>query len=448
MGVGFGGVVGERRRGRVLCRVARRRRGGPPAARYSTLLGHRGRPVGQVDASRAPLTWTRTGLRGRAAVPRRGGRPASPAIRGARSGAALVIMCVWVHGPMVSATRHAALAQTAVLRRASARGTGPASRRAAAPGSRVRSSAAVQLQRCPERVVVLGMLEPGLAPRRAGAEQRPAGLADAAAAAALGPPARRDRAWRRWRRSRRGSSWWATMSLQPRKSLSPNEPVPQRGPLKSCGPTVMTAAFISGGGSVQQRPLGEAEVGQPDGGERAGEPRLVAQPGGGVGAVGDLVDERVERRRRSRTCRARSAGSRGSRAAAYTAAYSAENGKLRPYGQRTSSVPAGFDVSGNVVVGDQFDTVAHRDPHAAVHAGRRAWAAAPAAPCSVRGVPGPESRGRIRWWSGPRAKSPSQATQWAVGRRRRWSRPPCPCSQVTAPVASSSVSSHAPTSRS
>ena len=49
---------------------------------------------------------------------------------------------------------------------------------------------------------------------------------------------------------RPGSSWWAIMSDQPRKSLSPNEPVPQRGALRSCGPTVMTAAFISGGGSV------------------------------------------------------------------------------------------------------------------------------------------------------------------------------------------------------
>ena len=48
------------------------------------------------------------------------------------------------------------------------------------------------------------------------------------------------------------SSWWETRSLQPRKSFSANEPVPQRGPLGSWKPTVMTAAFISGGGSASR----------------------------------------------------------------------------------------------------------------------------------------------------------------------------------------------------
>ena len=32
--------------------------------------------------------------------------------------------------------------------------------------------------------------------------------------------------------------------------MRPNDPVPHRGPLTSCGPTVITAAFISGGGSL------------------------------------------------------------------------------------------------------------------------------------------------------------------------------------------------------
>ena len=44
----------------------------------------------------------------------------------------------------------------------------------------------------------------------------------------------------------------AAASISARKSLSPNEPVPQRGALRSCGPTLMTAAFISGGGSVSR----------------------------------------------------------------------------------------------------------------------------------------------------------------------------------------------------
>jgi hypothetical protein len=39
------------------------------------------------------------------------------------------------------------------------------------------------------------------------------------------------------------------MSLHPRKSFSENEPVPQEEALKSCGPTLMIAAFSSGGGS-------------------------------------------------------------------------------------------------------------------------------------------------------------------------------------------------------
>ena len=46
---------------------------------------------------------------------------------------------------------------------------------------------------------------------------------------------------------------------------------------------------------VQQRPLGESQVRQPDGGELTGEPRLVAQPSDRVGAVGGLVDHRLER---------------------------------------------------------------------------------------------------------------------------------------------------------
>ena len=80
-----------------------------------------------------------------------------------------------------------------------------------------------------------------------------------------------------------GSSWWLIRLLQPRKSLRENEPVPQVVAPKSCSPTVTTAAApSSGGGSCDQRPLGGTQVRQSDRRERAGEPRLVPQPGGGV----------------------------------------------------------------------------------------------------------------------------------------------------------------------
>src|SRR6185312_5225456 len=46
------------------------------------------------------------------------------------------------------------------------------------------------------------------------------------------------------------SSWWATMSLQPRKSLSLNEPPPCTFSHMSWGPTITSAQASSGGGSV------------------------------------------------------------------------------------------------------------------------------------------------------------------------------------------------------
>ncbi|CFB88006.1 Uncharacterised protein [Mycobacterium tuberculosis] len=55
--------------------------------------------------------------------------------------------------------------------------------------------------------------------------------------------------WRIPARMRPGSSWWETRSLQPRKSLTVNDPVPHTEARKSCGPTVITAAASSGGGS-------------------------------------------------------------------------------------------------------------------------------------------------------------------------------------------------------
>ena len=102
------------------------------------------------------------------------------------------------------------------------------------------------------------------------------------------------RSWRMPERIRPGSSWWATRWLQPRKSLTVNEPVPQADVAE-----IMRAGGDDGRGQLrrrilQQRPLGEPQIGNPDGGEAAGEPGLLSQPCDGVGAVGCFVDHRLE----------------------------------------------------------------------------------------------------------------------------------------------------------
>ena len=76
--------------------------------------------------------------------------------------------------------------------------------------------------------------------------------------------------------------------------MIPKVPVPQRGPLRSCGPTVITAAAISCGGSISSahcvKPKYDAPI-VPNDPVNQG---CVAQPRDGVGAVGDLVDEGTE----------------------------------------------------------------------------------------------------------------------------------------------------------
>ena len=107
------------------------------------------------------------------------------------------------------------------------------------------------------------------------------------------------RSWRMPARIRPGSSWWATRLLQPRKSLTVNEPVPHADALKSCGTRGDHGRSQFRRRILQHRPLGEAQIGNPDGGEATGEPRLAPQPGDRVSAVGDLVNHRIEDAARS-----------------------------------------------------------------------------------------------------------------------------------------------------
>lgn len=120
------------------------------------------------------------------------------------------------------------------------------------------------------------------------------------------------------------------------------------------------------GGVGEQRPLGEPEVRQSQRGECAGEPGLGAQPGDRVGAVVDLVHHRAEfaagAERSAHTLDEHVIAARGvdrtvqcgeGPAAAVRSAD--QQGACRRVGLR------------HVVVGDQVDAVAHRNPQPPIH---------------------------------------------------------------------------------
>ena len=118
---------------------------------------------------------------------------------------------------------------------------------------------------------------------------------------------------------------------------------------------------------LQHRPLGEAEIRDPDGGEATGEPRLVPQPGDRVRAVGDLVNHRLEHATRSE-CAAHALQDHAVTARGVQVGEYQREGELPAVGsasqQRADRVADGF-----VMVGDQFHAVAHRDPDAADRVG-------------------------------------------------------------------------------
>ena len=147
--------------------------------------------------------------------------------------------------------------------------------------------------RLPERLVVIGMVEPRLPPRRAGAQQLPAG---------------------RTQRQLTGGAYHAFLRPQladagadssgiflVRNQMAPAQEVVDG---ERAGAPGRLAEIVGTGGDdgrgqlgrriLQQRPLGEPEIGNPDGGEATGEPRLLPQPCDGVGAVGRFVDHRRE----------------------------------------------------------------------------------------------------------------------------------------------------------
>ena len=223
----------------------------------------------------------------------------------------------------------------------------------------------VELQPGPERVVVLRVLQPGLEPRRAGAEQRSRGVAGrhscrCARQQAFGPQLPGEHA-------DPARIFLVGDHVAPAQEVV--EPECARAPAGS-GQVVRADGYHS---SLhlrrrigQHRPLGEAEVRPPDRAEGTGEPRLLAQPCRGVGAIGDLVDHRIEF----------AAGAEGAANALQDDVVAAR--RVGACEQRRKRIPAAVGAADQqrarrirrrwlVVVGDQLDAVAHRDAHAVVH---------------------------------------------------------------------------------
>lgn len=148
-------------------------------------------------------------------------------------------------------------------------------------------------QSVPERIVAVGVFHPGFEPRRTRAEQRPGRLTQ------------RQRGGRPRHPSRRGeladSGPDATGVFLVGNQIAPAQEVVdrKRSGAPHRGPEVVRPHRDHGRGQlrgriVQQRPLGETQIGQADGAEPAGEPGLFTQPRHRIGAVGGLVDHGLE----------------------------------------------------------------------------------------------------------------------------------------------------------
>nr|CRL56262.1 hypothetical protein CPGR_03578 [Mycolicibacterium fortuitum subsp. fortuitum DSM 46621 = ATCC 6841 = JCM 6387] len=151
----------------------------------------------------------------------------------------------------------------------------------------------IEPQLVPERVVALGMFQPGFEPRCTVAQQltgRGSHRQSGGGLGQLGGPAQLP-----------GEGLHHARLLLAGHHRAPAQEVVEAersGAPRRCAEIVRSDGDDGGlhlrRGIGQQRPLGEAEIGQAHGGERSGEPGLVAQPGHGVGAVGHLVDHRGE----------------------------------------------------------------------------------------------------------------------------------------------------------
>ena len=246
-----GGVVDERRRGRfcvgrrIRCGVRRaaRRAAGRARVRASPAASRSGRATPHPE----PARWIRTGAGRCAAAPPRW-VPSHSRDSRITVVPALVIIWLCVHGPIVSPVVTPRLRSWPYCSRVCSRN------RSCQPVSEQhRDVHALQrvakMQSRPERVVGPWVFEPRLEPGRTLAEQRAAGLAERQAQRRLGhQPLGTCLPQHDAQPSR---VFLAGDQVAPAQEvIEPNDPVPQRGPLTSCGPTVITAAFISGGGSA------------------------------------------------------------------------------------------------------------------------------------------------------------------------------------------------------
>ena len=224
------------------------------------------------------------------------------------------------------------------------------------------------VQRPPERVVVRRRRQPGLPPRSPFAEQRPAGRAQ---------------------RRLRGRTHHALLSphladagadsvriFLVRNQIAPAEEVVDR---ERAGTPRRRAQIMGTGGDdgrdqfrrriLQQRVLSEPQVRDPDGGEAAGEPRLPPHPFDRVGAVGCFVGHGHEVSGRSE-CPSHTLQHHAISAGSVQIGENQRERKSTAVGSAGQQGADGFP-DGFINVGDQLDTVAHRDFHAADGVARR-----------------------------------------------------------------------------
>ena len=221
-----------------------------------------------------------------------------------------------------------------------------------------------QMQPRPELVVGVGVLEPGLEPQRTVTEQRAARFPQWQSIGSACHTALRPRL--------------AQQRQQPigillvRDQVAPTEEVVEaERPRAPSWPADVVRAdgdhsrLHLGWGIAEQRPLGEAQIRQPDSAERAGEPGLFAQPRDGVGAVGNLVHH--GRELAARTERAPHALHHHVIAAGgVDRAEQCGEREAAPVGATHQQRAGGGGELRLVVVGDQVHAVAHGNTKAAV----------------------------------------------------------------------------------
>ena len=147
-------------------------------------------------------------------------------------------------------------------------------------------------QSLPERVVAAGVFDPGFEPRRTGAQKCARRLAERQPEGGLRYLARCQQL--------ADAGAHADRVLLVGHQVAPTEKVVgERAGAPHRGVEIVRPHRDYRRGQLRRRviqegPLGESQVRQPDGGELPCEPGLFAQPHHGVGAVGGLVDHRLE----------------------------------------------------------------------------------------------------------------------------------------------------------